>query len=132
MVGKFASVILIAATGLATPVAAKEVFPPEVFNWAMDRAIAQQIAKGCREFRFDKVKADRTEKDLEASLKGRGYSTSGMYRMLDNVPKKQAQDEFLKYVQTNNIDMTARDGFCPVGQKEYAAQSGIGRFLKAK
>jgi len=104
--------------------------PPELYDFAVAAALAESIAGECRSIKFNKAAANERMQALDGALQAKGYQESDLRVLADKLPHKRAQDDFISFIQKNEIVITEPSTFCVAGQREIANGTQIGALLK--
>ena len=118
----------------AAPEASRAEFrselPPELYDFAFAAAVAQQISGECRSIKFNKASAEAQMTALDGELKAKGYRESDLRYLADNLPRKRAQDDLIKFIQQSGVVVGEPSTFCAAGRREIANSTRIGALLK--
>ena len=103
--------------------------PDAIYAHTLDRFLAEQIATACKEYEFDRARADADSAAVEAAS---GLSETALKGLADKIPVERLATDVAALFAEKKIDAARPATFCRAGKAEIAAQTPAGTYLKAK
>jgi len=95
-------------------------------------AIGKVLYKTCNEITPRRIKAFGFARSLQSRAKSLGYTDAEIDAYLDSKKDKaRVKAKAAAYLKSKGAKMDDPASICAVGRKEVAAQTGVGKFLRA-
>ena len=120
------------AQAAAAQSATSEV-PDDLYQFALAKGVAEQVAIGCDALDFDKVAEGREVTLIDRDLRRRGFSDVELRAMVQNVQDERVRlrQELPRKLGELGIRNGDPGSYCQAGSVEISKKTMIGRLLKA-